>query len=153
MEESKPLKLSLTFTFLASLLKIPPSELDLHMRQFSILPVKASGLALMDPTKTARESWISSTVLCGHIVSALKGREPFLRETHESIVRKAQMDFRSKNAKKAVDTATTWLSRIRDDKARIISRGMKTGAWLSAYPSEYNGTILSAQEWRDALCL
>jgi hypothetical protein len=39
------------------------------------------------------------------------------------------------------------------EKSRTISRGKETGAWLSVLPSTVNGTVLSAQEFQDALSM
>jgi hypothetical protein len=38
-------------------------------------------------------------------------------------------------------------------KSRTICRGKETGAWLSVLPSTVNGTVLSAQEFQDALSM
>ena len=39
------------------------------------LPVKHSGLALHDTTKTVPENWTESCVITGHPVAALRGQE------------------------------------------------------------------------------
>ena len=43
-------------------------------RGVTLLPVKHSGLALPDPTKTAPENWTVSCVVTGHLVAALRGQ-------------------------------------------------------------------------------
>ena len=46
-------------------------------RQLACLPVKHAGLALPNPLKTAETNWKASTLICGHLVAALRGRTEF----------------------------------------------------------------------------
>lgn len=55
-------------------------------RQLACLPVKHSGLALPNPTTTAESNWKASTLVCGHLVAALRGRTDFRSADHESIM-------------------------------------------------------------------
>jgi hypothetical protein len=56
--------------------------------------------------------------------------------------------------KKTNDTALhSVLSKLPCDTRRTVERGKQTGQWLNVTPSTFNGTELSAQEFRDALFL
>jgi hypothetical protein len=39
------------------------------------LPVKKAGLAIQDPTTNADSNWTASTVICGHLIAAIRGTE------------------------------------------------------------------------------
>ena len=46
------------------------------------LPVKQAGLALTELTLTAPENWTASSVIKGHLVSALRGQVEFRTADH-----------------------------------------------------------------------
>jgi hypothetical protein len=48
-------------------------------RQLTCLPIKKTGLAIADPMESAGANWKASTVACGHLISALRGKKNFDR--------------------------------------------------------------------------
>jgi hypothetical protein len=120
-------------------------------RQLGCLPVKHSGLALPDPTTTAESNWKASTLVCGHLVAALREHTDFRSADHASIMAQGKAEIRKLSQEAYGKYMETILATIPAGKSRTIRRGMETGAWLSVLPSTVSGTELSAQEFRDAL--
>ena len=56
-------------------------------REITRLPVKQTGMALPDPTRTAPENWQASCVITGHLVSALRGQVPLRTADHAACLR------------------------------------------------------------------
>jgi hypothetical protein len=50
------------------------------------LPVKKAGLAIQDPTTSVDSNWTASTVICGHLIVAIRGREEFRSADHTAIM-------------------------------------------------------------------
>jgi len=122
-------------------------------RQLACLPVKHAGLALPNPTTTAESNWKASTLICGHLVAALRGTTDFRSEDHTSTMQSGKAELRMRNLKVYDEKLATILKPMTATKSRTICRGKETGAWLSVLPSTVNGTVLSAQEFQDALSM
>jgi hypothetical protein len=45
-------------------------------RQLTCIPVKKAGIAIAAPTESAGGNYTASMVACGHLISALRGKEP-----------------------------------------------------------------------------
>ena len=54
------------------------------------LPVKKTGLALTDPSKTALDNWTAFCVISGHLVVALRGKVEFRKADHSAVRRRGQ---------------------------------------------------------------
>ena len=119
--------------------------------KLSILPVKKAGLALLDPVATAKSNWEASTVVCGHLVVAIRGTTGFRSADHRAIMKAGKAEYRERNQIQAQKKLDKILQELPDGRRRTITRGQKTGAWISVLPSTINGTELSSQEFRDAL--
>ena len=66
---------------------IPPALFQGSMSQIlgkaiTGLPVKQAGIALPDPTLTARANWTASCIITGHFVTALRGTAEFRLGDH-----------------------------------------------------------------------
>jgi hypothetical protein len=142
---------ALTTKFLPALFGAP--DTDSTLRQLACLPVKKSGLAIPNPTTTADENWTNSTVVCGHLIAALRGTEEFRSADHNHIMSAGRAEMRLRKLSDSEAKLANLLSDLPKDRARTIKRGQHTGAWLSALPSTVNGTELSAQEFRDAISM
>jgi hypothetical protein len=150
-EEFRGVEDALTTKFLPALFGI--TETDNPLRQLACLPVKQSGLAIPDPTTTADENWTTSTVVCGHLIAALRGTEEFRSVEHNHIMAEGRAAMRLRKTSTSEGKLVTILNGLVADRSRTIKRGQHTGAWLSALPSTVNGTELSAQEFRDAISM
>jgi hypothetical protein len=60
---------AINYNFLPALFGIE-SVTGTH-RELASLPVKFAGLALPDPTASAKTNWTASTIICGHIIAAI----------------------------------------------------------------------------------
>jgi hypothetical protein len=109
------------------------------------LPVKAGELVIPNPTATAEQNWTVLTLICGHLVAALRGREEFHLADHTAIMAfgKAEVRQRRKTAELEASLDAI-LQGLEAAKSRTIRRGMETGAWLSILPLTVNGMDLSA---------
>jgi hypothetical protein len=56
---------------------------DSH-RQLTCLPIQKAGIAIVNPTESAGGNYTASMVACGHLISALRGKEDFQSVTHQS---------------------------------------------------------------------
>ncbi len=119
-------------------------------RQLACLPVKHAGLALPNPTTTAESNWKSSTLICGHLIAALRGTTDFRSADHSATMQRGKAELLKKNQVLYDEKLATILRPMTAKKSRTICRGKETGAWLSVLPSTVNGTALSAQEFQDA---
>ena len=72
-------------------------------------------------------------------------------DSHKETMREAKREYKAEKMAKADNELESLTSSIPAPLKRTISRGKKTGAWLTTIPSELNGTGLSRDEWRDML--
>jgi hypothetical protein len=49
------------------------------------LPIKHAGLALPDPTTSAEDNYLASTLVCSHLIAALRGVEMFRSTEHDTV--------------------------------------------------------------------
>jgi hypothetical protein len=122
---------------------------DAKRGQLVCLPVKHAGLALPNPTTAAESNWKSSTLICGHLVAALRGATDFRSEDNSATMQSGEAELKKPNQALHDEKLATLLRPMTAEKSRTISRGKETGAWLSVLPSTVNGTTLSAQEFQD----
>ena len=126
---------------------------DPAVRILSTLPVKEAGMAIPNPTKTARQNYNASTVAVGHLVQAIRGRDQFRPADHYSVIQSAKKATLERKQDQAKDTLRELSAKMSKVKSRTILRGKETGGWLSLMPSMVSGTELSPQEFRDSLHL
>lgn len=141
--------------FLPALFGEPPWEDNDHRRPLAALPVKHAGLALPNPTTTADDNYRTSTVVCSHLLQALRpdSEVTFSSVDHTATLRSATNAF-SKRKKEECETKLLEIcSKLDPDTSRTVKRGALCGQWLSVMPSTVNGTELSPQEFRDNLLL
>jgi len=117
------------------------------------LPVKHAGLAIPNPTQSAEKNFEASTLITSHLTAALRGVEVFRSAAHASVVSRVKAELKERNKVFNDSKLNQIASQLPCDDRRTILRGKDTGQWLSVLPSTVNGTELSAQEFRDSLCL
>ena len=62
-------------------------------------------------------------------------------------------EVKARKTKECEAELTATLAKVDADTRRTINRGKHCGQWLGVIPSTVNGTELSAQEFRDNLCM
>ena len=147
-----PVAKALYSTFLPALFGEPIDSDDPRLA-LAPLPVKHAGLALPSPVDSAAEHYKASTLLCGHLLGALKGSHKFSSADHRSTISEVRAELRERNSTRYGEALTSILRNLPRDTRRTIQRGCDTGAWLSVLPNAVHGTELSAQEFRDSLFL
>ena len=60
------------------------------------LPVKEAGKAISDPSEVATKNWINSTVICGHIISAIRKTEEFNPASHAIVMQAGKVESRTR---------------------------------------------------------
>jgi hypothetical protein len=63
-------------------------------RQLVSLPVKHAGLALPNSTTAAESNWKASTLICGHLVAALRGTTDFRSEDHSATMKSGKAELK-----------------------------------------------------------
>ncbi len=120
-------------------------SVDDPLRQLASLPVKKAGLAIPNPTLTAESNWTSSTVICGHLVAAIRGRVEFRSADHQQIRSAGIKEMKKRQLENSKESLDAILTAQPARRSQTIRRGEQTGAWLSVLPSTVNGTELLAQ--------
>ena len=149
-----PIEESICKTFLPAL--FGESHLDDNYRRpLSTLPVKHSGLAIPDPTLTASDNYKTSTLVCGHLVQAIRtdSEVKFSLADHLSTRQVNLNQIGNRHTEEYEAKLEEITSKLDADTARIIRRGGLCGRWLSVMPLSVNGTELSRQEFTDTLLL
>jgi hypothetical protein len=104
-----------------------------------------------DPIASAKSNYEASTLVNVHLLAALKVMKNFIPQ----IIRPSAVKSgpNSKSARRRRTTRVEINLKVQCDLRRTILRGKATGQWISVTPSTVNGTVLSAQEYRDAFLL
>jgi len=125
-------------------------------RTLTSLPFKFAGLSLPAAPTTASRNFNASSgmvqELASHIKRPLDG-EPFTMENHQKAIRTAQRFHRQAQQEANEELLQDFLSDQPTPYQRLITRGQTTGNWLSLNPTSAAQTLLSALEFRDALCM
>jgi hypothetical protein len=101
----------------------------------------------------AQPNYEASIHLCSHILAAFRGVDVFQSIDHLKVIREVKSELKLCSAANNESSLNDLASKMSCNKRRTILRGKETGQWLSVLPSTVNGTIISAQEFRDALLL
>jgi hypothetical protein len=119
----------------------------------SSLPNKHAGLALSNPSESAELNFAASRACVDHLVEAIKSKVVFRTSDHLRTLREAKSESKSK--KKATHEATfnEVTKHLPRSQQRALERAKVTGQFLSVIPSQTNGTVLSAAEFRDAILI
>ena len=126
------------------------------VRSLAALPVKCAGLAITNPVKTSPENYKASTLVCSHLSQAIQGKAEYCEHLHSSTARASSVASSARRKDAAEDSLTAILKSLplTDGKPRakrIVARGRETGAYLSAIPSNINGSTLGELEFQDSI--
>jgi hypothetical protein len=148
----EPVEASLRETFLPALLGAPEGIPD-YLRDVLALPIRQAGIGIPNPVQLAAASYATSVECAAPLTKSLREGSDFdvgdyLREARAA--REALKDARTM-------AGTAELTRLLEDTPvklqRQVRRGKLTGTWLATTPTTFNGTDLSADEFRDSLRL
>ena len=146
----KPIEKALMEDFLPALLGDSIATAA-TLREQTCLPVRFSGLGIPNPVSNARFGHDLSVKMTASVSGTLRVGAPlnamaYARES-EKILRAANVD---KELRLECNLAPL-LAAADPAAARRMTRSRDTGAWLTAVPNLFNGTELSADEFRDSL--
>jgi hypothetical protein len=139
-------------TFLPALFDDVLEENDPRVK-LAALPVKHAGLAIPNPVESAAANFAASSLCVSHLREAIVGETDFRSADHLATMREARQEIKTRNKTKYDSELDSIVSKMSVDTRRAILRGKDSGRWLSTMPSDVNGTVLSAQEFRDSLLL
>jgi len=148
-------ELALAADFLPALFDSKPPP-----RAITSLPIKLSGLAIMDPTATCQSNYNASQSISGDIIHSLIIRNdyeppPFSLKKHLDTV----ISNRIEHARRLFEQRQQSLQQFKSNPTpntpnpAILDRAQQTGAWLSLVPTLATKTTLSPSEFRDGLLL
>jgi hypothetical protein len=69
-------------------------------RSLVCLPVKHAGMALPDPTVSAKSNYDASTLMISHLKAALLGVDDFRSADHLTVIREVKSELKSRNKAK-----------------------------------------------------
>ena len=92
-----PVAKALYCTFLPALFGEPIDPDDPRLA-LAPLPVKHAGLALPNPVDSAGENYKASTLLCSHLLAALKGSQKFSSADHRATISGVRAELRERNS-------------------------------------------------------
>jgi hypothetical protein len=96
------------------------SVLEDARRQLTCFPVKCTGIAIPNPTQTADKNWNGSTVVGGHLTSALRGKEVFRFLDHQAIMATGKAEIGKQNMKDSEGTMESLLRTLPDGQSHSI---------------------------------
>ena len=147
-----PIEVAIREKFIPPLLGISPSELSGELRHLLSLSVKYAGLAIRFPVEQSEDCFKTSRQAVDYLVKSLVHRRALCLKSHKKQAEKARIDSQDAKQSDAEYYLTQWGKEKPGDKRRL-ERICETGCWLTAVPNRLNGTILSAEEFRDNLRL
>ena len=118
----------------------------------SIVPVKKSGLGILNPVTSAQEKYLSSKWGSVELVWAVTGVGEFSSADHLYTLGEEICDGK-KEREAAYETKLNGLvCNLKDTDRRLILRAKSMGDLLVLRGTKVSGTVLSATEFRDFLC-
>ena len=117
----------------------------------ALLPVKFAGLGIFDPARCATEQFETSRQITAALADSLKSNsnldvDDYLKQGKET--RTARRALRTGTHKGLMEEL---LAGSDETAKRRLQRSSQTGSWLTVAPNRLNGTLLSADEFRDSL--
>jgi hypothetical protein len=149
-EEFTDIERAISQTFLAALFGDEYDDDD-PRRKVVCLPVKHAGLAIPDPTTSAKSNFESSILICSHLLATLRGVDEFRSSDHVATIQECKAELHIHKQEECDLALHSIASTLSCDNRRTILRGKETGQWLSILPSTVNGTMLLAQDYRHSL--
>ena len=145
----EPLEAVIREELLPAFLGVGAADIDGSFREQLGVAVRRGGFGVGNPMEAATNNYDASKDATEYFVETLAGRLPFDQTAHSSKVEEAKTSARNLRALR--DGAV--MDRRARGRPAVKRRTQKalegTGRFLTALPHILNGTILSADEWRD----
>ena len=110
-------------------------------------------MSIFNPTNPIISPYTTSINITKHLTSSIIKKEKFNINTHSSEAKLYKTEHEKERTNLANEILHNNLSKLDTTTKRRITRGGKTGAWLSVNPRTINGLTLSPQEFRDGLAI
>jgi len=120
-------------------------------RDLMSLPVKFPGLGILTPSQSAKDHFAPPRIITAELSDGLMANkeldvEDYLQRGKETrTLRRTLRNGTHKGLKNEL------LSGSDETTKRRLKRSCQTGSWLTITPNRMNGTLLSADEFRDSL--
>ena len=109
-------------------------------------------MAIIDPTRSAKENNRSSKEATAHLAQALQNKTTWDIDTHHETMIEAKKEHKQRKRLEDESQLQDCLIKQSSLGKKVIARASDTGAWLSATPNTLAGTELGKDEWRDSAC-
>ena len=147
-----PIETAIREKFIPALFGISPSELTGELRHLLSHSVKKAGLAIRFPVEQSVHCFNASRSAVNHLVDTLVQGRILDLGYHRRVATTAKEKAREALNFEAEYYLTQWGLNKPGDKRRL-ERICNSGVWLTVIPNRLNGSILSAEEFRDNLRL
>ena len=127
--------------------------IDGELRLLMAQGVKQAGLAVRNPVECAARSFATSKEAVSKLTASMVSGEELCLAEHRKQVRtagKSARDYRIADEDAANNSRINRLGPLEEHR---LARASSAGIWLSCVPNRFNGTELSAEEFRDNLRL
>ena len=145
-----PVEHALTHHFLPALLGETPANLN-KLRQLSRFPVKLAGLGIPDPVASAPGNFTTSVAVTAELAESLRNSTNLDAGNYVRHATGILQEEREAKRTALVADLTAFIDHSTPNDARRLKRTQETGAWLTALPTTWNDTVLSAEEFCDNL--
>jgi hypothetical protein len=128
---------------------LPKEEIDGRFRELLSQSAKKGGIGIRNPVDHANHVQATSLEAASYLVMSMidKG-EQFSVTTHNCNVSRACAEARKMRMECETDYLSHWAEGKPTEKRRMERAG-KVGALFTTVPNRQNGTVLSADEFRD----
>jgi len=145
----EPVEAAIQQVFIPALLAVKPESVDADFRQLLANGVKQCGLNIRDPAAGAERLHQCSSEASVVLAKSMNDDSPLDSIAHKQCVRQAGTKARKERIEAEVEFVEGLASKSSKAVTKRLERMGKTGAWLTVMPNLLNGTLLSAEEWRD----
>ncbi|KAL7463292.1 hypothetical protein ACHAXS_003674 [Conticribra weissflogii] len=146
-----PIENTIKTTFLPALFHL--DNINDSLREVLSHPIKLAGLNNIDPTIQAGISYDTSLLATQSLVDCLLYHSEVDLQAHRHHILDTRQKCHQQLHNIHNELLTTYLTSTTPDTQHRLARAKIGGSWLTVIPKAINGTILSAEEFRDNLRL
>ncbi|KAL7462173.1 hypothetical protein ACHAXS_002561, partial [Conticribra weissflogii] len=146
-----PIEQSIKDSFLPALFHV--DNIDNPLREVISHPIKLAGLNILDPTIQAGFSYDTSLLATESLVDCLLYHSEIDLQAHHNNISQIRQQCHKKIHTLHEDLLTKFINTTSPEIQHRLTRAKMGGSWLTVIPKAINGTILSAEEFRDNLRL
>ena len=148
-EHLEPVEAAIREHMIPALFQMDPGEVRDDFRVLLEHGVKQGGMNIRNPVKGADRLHEASSEASAVLVASLMANDELDSVEHKACVRRTGATAR----KERVESEKGVLKEMMVDASKATIKRLErlpwTGAWVSLIPNRLNGTLLSAEEWRD----